>query len=382
MKFNLLNVPVTIQPTFWLFVLIFCFQAQIEPLKMVILAFVLLFSLLFHEFGHALAAQKFGCSPEITLENFGGYASYRNGGLTDAQELVITLCGPAFTALLIAVSSYLLKCQMIHVYEVNYFFFCTKKLNTYWLIVNLAPLSPLDGGKVAEYFLRKWFGERGRRYGLVLGTITAAMGTIYFFATESYMFAYLFLYYGWRNLQVYDREFPKRKSSDFCRYNEAMQARENGESEKAKAVLKQLSRSRDEYFKIRSLEGLAAILDQEGKVKEAYEAIAKVDFAKLTSGKWLLCKLAYSQGNYELIAKLSREIYEAHPTFETALLNAKTFAQLQNAEYAVGWLKTALQFDGVQLGAVEGILADPDLDPVRNHPEFRGLLIAENPSQM
>ncbi len=171
---------------------------------MFILALVFFSSLLFHEYGHALTAQKFGRTPEITLEGFGGHASYDGRGLSDREHVLITLAGPLFTAVLIGISYYLLRCQIFAGSPVNIFLYYIMQLNMYWLLVNLAPLHPLDGGKISEYFFRKWVGsERGYRWNLMLGNITALFGICYFLLNNNFMFAYLFMFYGWGNLQAF-----------------------------------------------------------------------------------------------------------------------------------------------------------------------------------
>jgi stage IV sporulation protein FB len=377
MNFTFLNIPVFIQPTFWLFLLIFCFNPQATISQMSLLACVCGLSLLFHEYGHALAAKKLGRDPKITLEDFGGYASYSGYGLTDTHHFVITLCGPLFTGLLIALSYYLLHIRFFTLYEINYFLYCMKELNTYWLIVNLAPLHPLDGGKLTEYLLKKICKEElGHQISLVLGNVVAILGLVYFIFHGNYLFAYLFLFHGWKNFQN-TTAYAKKKPTDFQLYNQALQAIEKEEKEKAKGIFKKLYRSKETSIQIRSSEGLAGLLEGEGKQKEAYELLSKVDPHQLTRGKWLLCKLAYSQKNYSLVGKFAREIYDSHPTFETALLNAKTFSQLSDPDYALGWLNTALQFKTEQTISLDSLLKDPAFEPIQNHPQFQKMFELE-----
>lgn len=373
MNFRFLNIPINIQPTFWLFLLFFCYGPQRSPLQMLILALVLIVSLLFHEYGHALAAKKFERVPQITLEGFGGYASYDGRELPEKHHFLIILCGPLFTALLIGASYYLLEARVSEIGILNYFLYAMMKLNIYWLIVNLAPLSPLDGGKIAEYLLQKWVGsEKGYRWSLILGNITAITGAVYFLFYESYMFASLFLFYGWKNFQI-SSEHVKQQPSDFSLYSQALQDLENGENEKARSIFKKLIKSKDNYIQILSLQSLADLLDREGKSKEAYALLLKVDPERLNTGKWLLCKLAYSEQNYTLVDRLSTEIYDIYPTFDTALLNAKTYSQLKHADYSVGWLNTAFQFEEAKNFAMDDLLADSAFDPIRSHPPFQEL---------
>lgn len=260
---------------------------------------------------------------------------------------------------------------MFDALPVRYFLYYMMHLNIYWLIVNLAPLNPLDGGKISEYLLKKWLGsDRGRQFSLMLGNITGVVGASYFLIEGNYLFACLFLFNGWKNFQTYTAEYTKRKPTAFGRYNEALLALENNETEKAQMLLEKLSKSKDEYIKIHSVESLAEILDRKGRGKEAYKMLAKIDPEKLNRGKWLLCKLAYLQGNYAFIEKFSTEIYHIQPTFDTALLNAKAFSQLQCQAHSIAWLQTALQFEEAKTEAINPLLADAAFTPMRNDPEF------------
>ncbi len=375
MGFSLFNIPVLIQPTFWIFLLLFSYDPGGVVPKMCVLATVFMGSLLFHELGHGLAAKKFGCSPKITLESFGGYTSYSSRGLSDWQQCMITLAGPLFTALLIGLSRYLLKMHVFQEVWLVSFLYYTMQLNIYWLIVNLAPLEPLDGGKIAAYLLRRVFGEeRGEWARLALGNVTAVCGAAYFFITGSYVFAWIFLFYGFQNLQQWQKVYRKKSVSSFSQYQEAIRLAEEGDREKARDLLEKLSKSKDPYIRNHSTESLIQLLEENGKQKEAFSLLKTCQVEELAKGKWLLCKLAYFEKNYELIAKHAREIYELHPTFETALLNAKVFAHLKDPSYSAGWLQTALQFPERETLSLEMILADSAFDSVKGQPAFEDAL--------
>jgi len=372
MGFRFLNISVVIHPSFWLFLVFFGFGPEIDIIRMLILSFVMGFSLLFHEYGHGLAALRFGKNPEITLEAFGGYTSYRNPVTTEKESFFITLCGPLFTALLIAASYFLLKNNLFTTYWPNFCLYCIMNLNIYWLIINLAPLNPLDGGQLLGYLLRKWFGnERGYRVGLMVGNVTAVIGTAYFFIGQSYIFGSLFLFFGWRNFMAYKAMSAERTPTKYNLYNLAVRAMDDEEYDKARTLFQKLARSKDEYFKKISLEGLASILEKEGNTKAAYDLLIKSDAKHLNNGKWLLCKMAYSQKNYSLVTEQCREIYDIRPTYETAILISKAFSQLDQPEDAIGWLKTSLQFEDAKELSIDKILDDEAFNAVRDHALFQ-----------
>lgn len=373
MQFRLFNIPVIVQPTFWIFLLIFCFEPSLQPIHMILLALILSISLLFHELGHAFAVQYFGKAPVITLEGFGGYASYDGRGLAERQHFIVTLCGPLCTAFLIVLSHFFLNGEYIQAQSARFFFYYLKKLNIFWLIVNIAPLLPLDGGKLAEYFFRKWFGDnKGTIFCLGLGNMTAVIGGAYFLSSGNYFFACVFLYHGWQNFQVFQHCTRNSKPTPLDQYNEAIAHLENKEDEKAAFLLQKLIRSKNDFVKIHSIETLAEILDKKGESAKAYGLLQDSDYTKLNKGKWLLCKLAYMSKNYELSAKFAHEIYSIHPKFEIAFLNARTFARLRIDDQALGWLKTALQFEEAQQN-MHTIMVDDAFVALQENLEFAAL---------
>lgn len=360
MKFRLFHIPVIVQPTFWPFLFFFCYSAHAEPMFMLLLAFVLILSLWFHEYGHAVAAVKYGKHPTITLEAFGGYVSYTSGGLDEKQQCLIVTAGPCFTALLMGASYYLLKSHLFASYWANCFCYCATKLNTYWLIVNLAPIFPLDGGQIARYLLRRYVGdEKGTILSLFLGMGAACIGAIYFLFHQELFFACLFLFYGAKAVQdCWAYPVRWRKASGLSLLSDALDLLANEKFSKAQKLFQRLIRSKDASIRTRALQGLAQALERQEKYADAYQLLITHDVSKIAEGKWLLCKLAYGQKNFRLVAQNAHEIYAMRPTFETALLNARAHAHLGEAALAEGWLHTALQFEEAKAVSREDILSD------------------------
>jgi len=71
---------------------------------------------------------------------------------------------------------------------------------------------------------------------------------------------------------------------------------------------------------------------------------------------------------WDVVAKLSHEVYQFAPTQAHALANARAFAYLHQAKPAGGWLQTALEFG--EMGR-EQILAEPEFQALMQNPEFR-----------
>ncbi len=373
MNFIFLKIPVTFHPSFWLFLLLIAFQSGYPSLEILIILGIISFSLLFHEYGHALTALYFGQNPEIHLVAFGGYASYKSYGLSEKQQFLITLNGPVFTGLLISLSYFLLKSHLFSGYYINYSLYYVMKLNMFWLVVNLIPLYPFDGGQLLRSLLIAKLGdENGLKISLIIGNICAILGSTYFLCNQYYYFGALFLFEGFKNLQTYYQSgFGRTKSNNFSLYNKGIQAMENNEPENAKAIFKKLIKSKDSYIKNFATEGLATVLDKEGKRKEAYHLLLKSDLDSLKRGKCLLCKLAFDEKNYSIIDTYSREIYGINPSFETALLISKAYACLNNPELSGGWLRTASMFPTVPNDSLKSLLEDKTFDPIRENEVFQ-----------
>jgi len=144
-NFTFLNIPVRIEPVFWIFLLFFSDLYQDFSIESVIVGFVMIVSLLLHEYGHALTAVYFGGKPKIKLEAFGGKAEYNDFGITKTQEAIITLNGPLFESLLIALPYFLLESGFFAKYHyVQYVLYVTMRINILWCLLNLIPVDPLD----------------------------------------------------------------------------------------------------------------------------------------------------------------------------------------------------------------------------------------------
>jgi stage IV sporulation protein FB len=370
-QFKFLGIPVYIHPSFWIFFLFFTDLYRNFSFENFILGPILLISVLVHEYGHALTALCFGASPEINLEGMGGNARYSARGISDKQEFIITFMGPLLESILIFIPYYILKLDVYQNYYVKYALYMTMQLNIILCLINLIPVYPLDGGHLLRYLLKRKFGDPGIKASVLISTLTAFSAGTYFFLDGYFFFGCLLLLYGLRNIQMYHRIRPSRNSlSPFSLYNQGLELLKNNELQKAKLVFKKLLHSKDKDMKLRALESFAQALYLENKNKEAYKLLSAVDPALLKAGKCLLCKLAYEVGEYSLIEKHSREIYDIEPSYEIALLNSKAFAHLNNPYYSAGWLRTASLFENKQRD-LEQILQEKIYDQVRNAEAFK-----------
>ena len=90
--FTFKGIPVSVQPMFFLLLLILTFNMG-DIGSMIVFAICACISLLCHEFGHALVARHYGLKPAITLNGFGGVTT-RALSANPKQDFRITFMGP------------------------------------------------------------------------------------------------------------------------------------------------------------------------------------------------------------------------------------------------------------------------------------------------
>lgn len=132
-------------------------------------------AVLVHELGHILLMMCFGAYPRQLKATLSGFAIDYSGIISEKQEMLTALAGPAFGlafSILCAElgrlwnSEYLLMCAGIG-FVINFF--------------NLLPALPLDGGRVWGFALRVLLGEDKAQHvmrivGLLIATLLLASG--------------------------------------------------------------------------------------------------------------------------------------------------------------------------------------------------------------
>lgn len=157
-QFSLFGIPIQIQPFFWVTMALIggairasTSEALLKLGLFVIAGFV---SILIHELGHALTIKAFRLRPSITLQAFGGYASYPSGILTRPQSFMVTAAGPALQLVLAAGAFFLMGVPSIAAnLNTSYFVGTLFLISTFWALLNLLPILPLDGGQLLNAVL-------------------------------------------------------------------------------------------------------------------------------------------------------------------------------------------------------------------------------------
>jgi Zn-dependent protease/predicted transcriptional regulator len=137
---------------------------------------------LLHEYGHAMAARRYGVATrDITLLPMGGVA--RLDRIPDAplQQLVIALAGPLVNVVIaggLGLGLHLSEEMPVSIRELESAGFFPRLLliNAGLVVFNLLPAFPMDGGRVLRALLALWIDPtRATRISAVVGRVMAVL---------------------------------------------------------------------------------------------------------------------------------------------------------------------------------------------------------------
>lgn len=191
LRFSLFGIPVRVHPFFWLFTAAMGWNSRVPQLTFLWVACVFV-SILVHEFGHALMAQacEADCH-EVVLYAFGGYAAISPGrNYTTKRSVLISLAGPGAGFILYGV--FVLVDFLIEHFGLvpvdprtaTYLEITLRMMefiNLWWGLVNLLPVYPLDGGRVARSLFTHYRYRDGLEMSLKLSLVAAGAVAAYLF---------------------------------------------------------------------------------------------------------------------------------------------------------------------------------------------------------
>jgi len=159
------GIPIEIHWTFWL-LLMFVFVGDFSENGDTNAAFSGVFTVVaiftcvvLHEFGHALAALRFGVKTrDITLYPIGGVARLERIPENPVQELVIAIAGPLVNIVIVAILLAMGTVLPEHIEDPSALVKSSilsrlLLVNTSLVIFNLLPAFPMDGGRIFRAFL-------------------------------------------------------------------------------------------------------------------------------------------------------------------------------------------------------------------------------------
>jgi len=171
----------------------------------ILLVFVFVFagflSILVHELGHAVMIRKYGLPTAITLQAFGGYASYPAGRLNRKQSFIVTAAGPAVQFALGVLL--IILARNLSIPEGSLFFPFLRDLiwvSIAWSILNCLPVYPMDGGQMMAAVL----GPKKQHYVHLISAIVAvAVGIAGYLFFGTILLPIFMALFAWQNWQAY-----------------------------------------------------------------------------------------------------------------------------------------------------------------------------------
>ncbi len=142
-----------------------------------------LVSLFAHELGHVLAARLFGARPHLVLSGFGDQL-YEWEGLRRWQRVLVCLAGPLVNLLLFGILWLIsdpdrpLAAEGVSRYWIAQTAWLLLMINAFWALLNLLPLWPLDGGRIAVEIGSAVLGRRGPTAALLLSLAVSILLTL------------------------------------------------------------------------------------------------------------------------------------------------------------------------------------------------------------
>ena len=236
LHFDLFGIPVRIHPAFFLLPLLFTLRVG-DVWITLIFTLIYFVSFLIHEMGHVLAYRYYGVPSRIILYMMGGLAQTdtspwqvgTKSQLTPGQEIMMSFAGP-FAGFVLAAVVALVVIAIggdvgIEMYQLiplviadfsgtaiddNYYLttlvYYSILINFYLNLINLFPVFPLDGGKIARQFFIMHDAWNGLRNSLILSVVVGAVVAAYMLINQEFFIGVVFavLAYGsYMSLQQY-----------------------------------------------------------------------------------------------------------------------------------------------------------------------------------
>lgn len=192
LRFAVGRVPVRVHPLFWLVAMLLGINQKV-PIQILIWVGAVFFSILVHEFGHAIAALAHRWPSRIVMYAAGGMAVYQPERSTLRSDIIISAAGPVagFIFAAVVILSVVLTGHSVDFSlfgwepEFNasaprlnnlatvYLVYDLLYVNIYWGLVNLLPIYPLDGGRISRAILVNQLPGNGLRTSLFVSFYVA-----------------------------------------------------------------------------------------------------------------------------------------------------------------------------------------------------------------
>jgi Zn-dependent protease len=367
------KIPLTIHPAFWIFAALIGFLNSGSFLGTCIWIGIILISVLFHEFGHALTALLMGKNPRIELVAMGGITYHGGEKLPFWKQFIIVLNGPLFGFLLFLGALALRQYPPLNIGLTGAVLLTFQWVNLIWTMLNLLPVLPLDGGQLLRILLESFFGLKGFRYALFVSMMTAFSISLAAFLFQYFLIGAILFMFAFQSFDTWKKSRflsePDRDDKIAKILERGEGALQRGEKEAAKAAFEELrSLAKGGMTYNLATQYLAFIYYDQGNSEETYKLLLPIRNDLNSDALCLLHRAAFTQQDYSLVETLAAGCFQVMPNAETALRNAFAAAQLNKTDAALGWLQAALD-EGLQ--NLREVLTDRQFDPIRSNPSFQ-----------
>ncbi len=369
------KIPITIQPLFWLLALFIGFMSTTTLSGTLLSVIVILVSVLFHEYGHALTGMAFGQKTRIELAAFGGF-TYRQGRkLKLWEEFLVVLNGPMAGLLLCGLSWLIFHQFPAAPAALTFMLRFSILVNFFWTIINLVPVLPLDGGHLLSIILEAIFGFSGVKIAIIASLVIAVAISIFFFSIGQFLIGALFLiltFESFRSLRYYKLMKDKDRDTDLQDLVRSADADfQSGDHINALQKLQQVrDKTREGILYTLATQEMAEIYKEQGKFEQAYQLLIPIKKSLSSENLSLFHLLAYRNSDYRMITEIGNQCYQNYPSYEIALINALAYGALGETEPSIGWLECSIR-DG--LPNVREAIDKKEFDCIRSDPKFKNI---------
>jgi Zn-dependent protease len=280
LRFRIGGISVRVEPAFVVVIILLGWGRGTTPALMAIWIGVVFVSVLVHELGHAVVGRLFGDAPHIVLHGFLGYTAGSGVSMSRARSILVSLAG-SFAGLVVLGLPALLLIRTLLPDGVREFVLAFPSAfplewvalayiawaNVAWSLLNLLPVLPFDGGRVATSLLEAVMGERARMIGHVISMLILAGLAVWGLSRGStYALVFPAIVIGWNVNEL--RELREKPLAEEVReaYRSLQKDDYDSAAERAEFVL---ARARSEGTRRLAVETLMWARIDQGRLAEA-----------------------------------------------------------------------------------------------------------------
>jgi stage IV sporulation protein FB len=349
MQFIFKGIPIRFEIFFWITMGIISFGLWGNISQAFLAFWIMVFSIFFHELGHALMARFFGQKPSIEMTAFGGRTTnLSKPKLSLWKEFLVVLAGPLVGVCLAFISWKTLEITQTSNKGLRFFLELSFMINAYWTFFNMLPIVPLDGGQLVRIMFQSVFKKKGIMLSSGLSTIFAVLGVGYSLQKNEVILSILcglfFIYsikdfYEQKSLTQEDQNPLYQKMVE-----EALDLKEKGEVILAEERFKKiLSNNSKGVLGLLSAFELAKIYIEKDEKELVFGCLLPFQIKLQGIQLYLLHQMAYELQKFSIVRDISQRCYQETLDSKVAFINSVAFAEIKDSIAALGWLDCSVK---------------------------------------